>query len=244
MSAPLRIPGAVNLRDVGGLPASGGVTRAGVLLRSGSLSGLDAAGRDALAELRLAAIIDLRDDDEVIASPSALDDRLPVPQRVPLFLGSAASFFIDDIGLPELYRGILALPDRLAAVARGVLGGHPVLVHCTVGKDRTGVAVALLLAAAGVERDAVVADYARTEASLPAERNRRLIAWLRQAHPDAVHLEELVSASPAAVMTRTLAELDRDHGSPAGYLRDAGLDAADLAELRRVLVTENRLGQG
>ena len=51
---------------------------------------------------------------------------------------------------------------------RGIIADQPVLVHCTVGKDRTGVTVALTLAAAGVDDDeAVVADYARTEELLP-----------------------------------------------------------------------------
>ena len=79
-----------------------------------------------------------------------------------------------------------------------MLADQPVLVHCSVGKDRTGVTVALTLAAAGVDEAAVVADYARTETLLPPERNARILAYLQQEHPGARHLEELATRSPGA----------------------------------------------
>ncbi|WP_460776268.1 tyrosine-protein phosphatase [Microbacterium sp. GXF7504] len=239
MTAALHVPGAVNLRDVGGLPAGSGRTRHGVLLRSGALHRLGDEDRDALAALGLRRIVDLRDDDEVAREPSALDERLPVPDRVPLFLGSADSFFVHDISLRELYRQLVRESgEGIAVVARAVVAGGPVLVHCTAGKDRTGVSVALVLAAAGVDRDAVVADYARTEAALPAERNRRLIAWLRAAHPHAQHVEELVARSPESAMLDLLEHVDRRYGSAADYLLAAGVSEDDVAALRRVLVDE------
>jgi hypothetical protein len=43
---------------------------------------------------------------------------------------------------------VVATPER-----------HPVLIHCTHGKDRTGLVVALILACAGVPDEAIVADY-------------------------------------------------------------------------------------
>jgi protein-tyrosine phosphatase len=81
-----------------------------------------------------------------------------------------ASFFDRDVTLAELYRSLIDdAGDRVVAAARGVLAAQPALVHCTVGKDRTGVVVALMLAAVGVEVDAVVADYARpNRAFLPS----------------------------------------------------------------------------
>ena len=163
------VSGALNFRDVGGLPASGGVTRAGVLFRSGNLAGLDDAGRDALVGLGIRRVVDLRADDEVAVEPSRVGGLDLETIRIPLFLGSVASFFVEDRSLADVYRGLVdESADRMVAVARAVIAGAPALVHCTVGKDRTGVAVALLLDAVGVEHDAIVADYARTEAMLPA----------------------------------------------------------------------------
>jgi protein-tyrosine phosphatase len=231
------VSGAVNLRDVGGLRAGDATTRHGVLFRSGNLSRLDPAGTRALADLRLRRIIDLRADEEVAREPSRIDGIDVVTQRVPLFLGSVESFFRDDLSLDEMYRHLVdESSDGVVAVVRGILADQPVLVHCTVGKDRTGVTVALTLAAAGVDTDAVVADYARTEGLLPSRRNRRIVDMLRKLHPEAVHLEDLATRSPAPVMTALLEDVAARYGSAGDYLRAHGLGDDEIAELRRVLL--------
>ena len=233
------VPGAVNLRDVGGLPAGAGATRSGVLYRSGNLAQLEPPGVEALAALRLRRIIDLRDDDEVTHAPSRLGALQITTQRSPLFLGSVASFFQDDIPLDEMYRRIVDdSAGRVVEVVRGILADQPVLVHCTVGKDRTGVTVALALAAAGVERHAVVADYARTEGLLPRWRNTHVVEKLRELHPEAVHLEDLATRSPAPVMAGLLDDLDARFGSAADYLRAQGMTEDEVIGLRDVLVAE------
>lgn len=229
--------GALNFRDTGGLPALGARTRAGVLFRSGNLARLTDTGRAVLRDLEICRIVDLREDDEVAYEPSRLASLDVETLRIPLFLGSTASFFVDDLSLSEMYRGLIdGAPERIVAVVRAVLGARPALVHCTVGKDRTGVTVALMLAAVGVERDAVVADYARTESLLPAGRNARVLASLRALHPGARNLEDLATRSPAAVMHELLDDVDTRFGSAAGYLRAQGLDRSELEALRHALV--------
>jgi len=239
--APL-VPGASNFRDVGGLRAGTTRTRSGVLFRSGNLARLDASGTAALRTLGIRRIIDLRADDEVSYAPSRIDGLDVVTQRVPLFLGSVESFFAADLGLDDMYRQLVVdSSDGVVDVVRGIIADQPVLVHCTVGKDRTGVTVALALAAAGVDEDEVVADYARTEALLPEGRNRRVVEMLRSMHPDAVHLEDLATRSPAPVMRAMLAGVRADYGSSADYLRSSGLTDGELLELRRVLIADGRL---
>jgi protein-tyrosine phosphatase len=231
------VPGATNLRDIGGLPAGDAVTRHGVLYRSGNLARLDTAGVRALAELRLRRIIDLRADDEIALEPSRIEGVEVVVQRVPLFLGSVASFFREDIGLDEMYRRLVEDSSvGVVDVVRGILADQPVLVHCTAGKDRTGVAVALTLAAAGVDLEAVVADYARTEGLLPQGRNRQIVELLRAMHPAAVHLEDLATRSPAPVMRALLDGVIVRYGSVADYLRAHGLRDDELDELAHVLL--------
>ncbi|QPE05262.1 tyrosine-protein phosphatase [Microbacterium schleiferi] len=232
----LDISGAINFRDTGGLSAGSGRTRTGVLYRSGNLARLDEDGIRAFSGLGIRRVIDLRDDTEVAGAPSRFDDRALVVQRVPLFLGSVASFFVEDVPLTEMYRRLVDdSAARVVEVVRGVIADQPVLVHCTVGKDRTGVTVAITLAAAGVDRDAVIADYARTEALLPASRNRDVVARIRQFHPDAANLEELATKSPAAVMARMLESLDATYGSPRDYLRAHGMSDDELVSLDAAL---------
>lgn len=234
---PHAVSGAVNFRDTGGLPAGDRVTRAGVLFRSGNLFRVDDAGRRSLRDVGLRRIIDLRDDDEVALEPTVLDGFGHDTLRVPLFVGSVASLFTDDISLERMYRSIVdESAPRVLDVVRGVLADQPVLVHCTIGKDRTGVTVALILAAAGVDEDAVVADYARTEELLPAERTARIVEFLRASHPDARHLVDLATKSPAPVMRGLLDDLRERYGAPVEYLRAQGLGDDEIAELRRILV--------
>ena len=240
MSGALSVAGAVNLRDVGGLPAGSRRTRSGILYRSGNLAQLEPAGIAALGGLGLRRIIDLRDDEEVSSAPSRLGDLVLTTQRAPLFLGSVASFFEEDLSLDEMYRRIVEdAADRVVAVVRGIIADQPVLVHCTVGKDRTGVTIAVTLAAAGVDEAAVVDDYARTEGLLPEWRNKRVIDRLRKAHPEAVHLEDLATRSPAPVMAGLLAHLATRYGSPADYLRAHGLGDDEIDALREVLLADS-----
>jgi len=234
------IPGALNFRDVGGLPAAGGVTRHGVLFRSGNLARLGTPGREALGALHLRHIVDLREDAEVAFEPTDLGDLPVVTHRVPLFAGSAASFFEADITLDVLYRTLVdGSAPALVDVVRRVIADPPVLVHCTIGKDRTGVTVALVLAAADVDREAIVADYARTEALLPVERNARVLAHLQRLHPEARNLADLATRSPARVMSGMLDDLTARYGAPVEFLRAHGLDDDEVRELRRVLISRD-----
>ena len=237
MSAESLVPGAMNFRDVGGLPAGDGVTRSGVLYRSGNLAALEQPGADAFRALGVRRIIDLRDDEEVERSPSRVDGLDLTMQRVPLYLGSISSFFQQDASLAQFYREIVEdSAEQVVEVVRGVLADQPVLVHCTVGKDRTGVTVALTLLAAGVDQEAVIADYARTESMLPAERNEMVLSRLKALHPESEHLEELATRSPAPVMRGLLDYLTARYGGPVEYLRAHGLADDEISELRRILV--------
>lgn len=236
MSDASLVPGVLNFRDTGGLPAHGGITRGGVLYRSGMLAEVDASGLEALRALRLRRVVDLRADDELRWAPSPETPGADVV-RLPLFAGSVDSFFVGNRTLPQLYASIVDdSADRVVEVVRAVLADQPVLVHCTVGKDRTGVTVALALAAAGVDEDAVVEDYARTERMLPLERNRTVVQRLQRIMPSATTIEELATRSPAPVMRGLLDDLSDRFGAPVEYLRANGLADDEIAELRRVLV--------
>lgn len=231
------VPGAFNFREVGGLPAGSGRTRDGVLFRSGNLGHLTPGGRDRIGELGIRRIVDLRDDGERRHEPSLIDGLGLETVHLPMFAGSVASFFDDDVSLDDLYRALIdGSAAQLVEVARAVLEAQPVLVHCTVGKDRTGVSVALVLAAAGVDEEAVIADYARTETLLPRERNERILGFLRSAYPSARHLEDLATRSPAPALQRVFDDLRLRYGGVVPYLQAHGLTDHEVDGLRRRLV--------
>ncbi|MFT4157105.1 MAG: tyrosine-protein phosphatase [Microbacterium sp.] len=232
----LDIGGVANVRDVGGIPARGGRIRTGVLLRSGQLSTATPEGADELRR-RITHIVDLRDGSEVAAEPTEIPG-IPIT-HLPLFLGSVRSFFEGDTSLSGLYVHLLeASGERIVEALRIVASGEPTLVHCTVGKDRTGVTVALALAAVGADREAIIDDYALTESQLPAERSRRITAYIRAQHPEAVHAVALATQSPAPVMRALLEVVDERWGSAAAYLRGNGMTDAELSSLHAALVDE------
>jgi protein-tyrosine phosphatase len=236
----LEIDGVANVRDVGGMPAAGGRIRSGVLLRSGQLSGATTSGASALSE-RVSHIVDLRDGEEVAAEPTGIEG--PATTHLPLFLGSVRSFFEADTSLDDLYLHLLEESgERLVDAIRIIATGEKTLVHCTVGKDRTGVTVALALAAVDADREAIVADYALTESQLPSERTQRIAAYLRAQHPEAVHAVALATQSPAPVMRALLEKVDERWGSAAGYLRANGMSDAELDALRATLVESTSQG--
>ncbi|MBY6060747.1 tyrosine-protein phosphatase [Microbacterium esteraromaticum] len=230
----IRIPGVSNLRDVGGIPVGAGQVRIGRLLRSGQLARLTPQGGAQLAG-RVRRVVDLRADDEVRAEPSALESVSTT--RIPLFLGSTASFFAEDIDLAGMYRHLLdESADRLAQAVRLIAQGEPTLVHCAVGKDRTGVTVALALSAVGADRAAVIADYALTASQLPEARTRAVVEYFRTHLPESRYAIQLATESPAPVMAALLDDVDARFGSAAEYLRAAGMNGAELDALRTFLV--------
>jgi protein-tyrosine phosphatase len=111
--------------------------------------------------------------------------------------------------------------------------GPPALFHCAAGKDRTGVLAALVLDAVGVERDAIVADFALTN-----ERLERIGARLRRFPTYANYTQRLATRDMGAdpqTMIDVLAALDADHGGAAGWLLSAGLTQSELDTLRVAL---------
>lgn len=237
------VEGVYNLRDTGGYPAATGTSRWGRLLRSDALHRLDDPGRALLAELGVAHIVDLRGAAERGAARSLVDGLDATVHRLPVFDDAEpAAQAIGAVALAPLYDHIV--DDRGAQLVEAVrviasaAAGQAVLVHCTAGKDRTGLVVALALRAAGVEREAVVADYAETAEHLRGEWAEQMLRLVTgrgvELTPQVV---ELITASPAPVMAALLERLERTHGSVAGYLLANGLTADELGLLTTALIS-------
>jgi protein-tyrosine phosphatase len=233
----LHVRGFANLRDVGGYRAGDDrITRWRTLLRADMPLDLDPSAVAPFVGLLARTVVDLRDDDEVTDAPSVFTHpRFEVVRR-PIFDGSAASFVERRVTLTELYAHMVSTCGRTLALAvRAIAESDPdaaVLVHCSAGKDRTGIVVALALSAVGARRADVVTDYTLTEGRLSGPWLDRRLRELGAHHgADLSGSAELVGGSPAAAISSALDLVDAGWGSATGYLLEHGLTACDLERL-------------
>lgn len=238
--ADRRIPlaGTFNLRDVGGYPAAGGVVRPGRLLRGDALHRLDDQARTTLAGLPVRTVVDLREDFEARLSPDALDGTGIAVLRLPVFRVTGDSFGPSPEDLKTVYEHMV---DECGAVLAAAVGhvataeAQPVLVHCSAGKDRTGVVVALVLALLGVADEVIAEDYHLTSAYLAVEFTHA-VQQLQASTGLGQRLNGQALACPPELILATLERMRAWHGSVEGYLLAHGLAAEQIAALRSSLI--------
>jgi protein-tyrosine phosphatase len=168
----LPLEGAVNFRDLGGYQTRDGRrVKWRRVFRSGALASLTSADLDELQRIGLKSIFDLRTVEEMAAVP----DRIPtgaeyVPMTVQTREGTARRLLLllryynrlEKLLLDGYTRVMIEQNARLFGdIFRRLASddGLPAVIHCTAGKDRTGITSALLLAALGVSEATIVADY-------------------------------------------------------------------------------------
>jgi protein tyrosine/serine phosphatase len=252
----IALDGAVNVRDVGGLPLhDGGAVAAGRLLRADNLQELTGADVNRLLVAHdVRTIVDLRTVVEVAKEgpgPLVDDDRVVIEHRslypetgdrtdveadaiTPWQAGVRGTPIPGESPTVQTYMGYLEhRPDSVVGALRTIAAppaDGAVLVHCAAGKDRTGIVVALALQAAGVRRDAVVADYVAS-----GERIQGIVARLLSSPtyaPD-IHVREPSRHAPRPeTMWRVLELLDEREDGPTGWLRHNGVTDAELDALR------------
>ena len=233
----LRVGGTRNLRDLGGYATRDGRrTRWRTVYRSDCLDQVDAEGQAWLVRSGLRTVIDLRDKVEAANRPNVFAGSAVVAyRRVPLWDEP-----LPDSAAPDVADGYLReldlLGPRLVAVIEDVLapGALPVLIHCAAGKDRTGLVVALLLAAVGVPDETIAEDYALSSVCLGPEYVAASRTWVLERGLDWARWAHLFETPPDR-MLKTLAYLERQFGGAERYLRDHGLAAERIAELRERL---------
>ncbi|MDH7808712.1 MULTISPECIES: tyrosine-protein phosphatase [Rhizobium/Agrobacterium group] len=238
----IHLDGAYNVRDLGGYASASGQTHWRRVLRADGLHRVSQAGLDMLVETGVRLVIDLRHDHEIAAAPNPFvaDGRVRY-LNVPLFSGLVPQASEKKTGgiLLDLY--LQALSSRGEAIRMVVetiahAGEGGVLFHCTAGKDRTGIIAALLLAAAGVPRETILADYALTGERITPLIDE-LVADAIQRGLDAGEFKKLLGSEPG-IMAAALDHLDGQYGGAAGYLAHIGLSKECLGKLQmRLLVS-------
>jgi protein-tyrosine phosphatase len=238
--------GCLNVRDLGGHATEGAnVTKFGRVVRADSARRLTAAGWSALVEYGIRTIVDLRFHEELEADPPF---EVPVEVvHVPAFPAleprewAALDRLAEATGDPAagtktvylelLERYPAGFARAVAAVAQAADGG--VLVHCTAGKDRTGLVTALVLRIVGVSIADVAADYALSDRNLAP----LTAVWIAEAEDELEQARRRrLSMTPAAAMAYVFDELERRHGGAASYLRAGGVSSGDLRLVRERLL--------
>jgi protein-tyrosine phosphatase len=230
-----------NLRDV-----AAGTTRLrpGVLFRSDAPHAGDLA--PALEGWPPRTVLDLRSAEE-LANEHPLAQAGAEVIVLPLAVQASLAGMVDataryDGELGAMYRDIVAgaAPALVRAVALIAESDGPVLVHCTMGKDRTGLLVAAVLAAVGEPRERIVADYALTEANVPGVLERVRLAdqdgSLAAALERAIEERPWLLQAPASAIEAALDLWNEHPGGAAGWLQDRGVSPQQLTRLRERLL--------
>ncbi len=236
---------AHNVRHLGGHPTAGGQeTGASDLFRGGSLHELTARGQKMLRDLGVRVVVDFRSETEQENSPTPALERLGIEVvAAPVFTSDASPTALaqrDNYpGHAALYRQFLAgggsayrtLFETIAHTEGGVL------FHCAAGKDRTGVAAAILLELAGVPDAAIAADYARSTKELEPFLEQRMMRF--EEYGISPETGRKMMSAPPVEMEATLDFIRGRWGSAAGYLGAMGVDAATVAAVRARMLRTN-----
>ena len=232
------LDGMVNVRDLGGFRTkTGQTTRYNVFLRGDAPYRISDSARHRVVEQGLHTVIDMRYAHEVAQRPNRFAGYPGVDfYHIPLYVETTYMGMIRqfrDLGgwyCTILDQGGNPIRDILHVLARaeGVC-----LLHCYIGKDRTGIVSALLLNVVGVSEADIIADYLQSQENL-----RAIHAELEGVRPFFVtksQFENIIAAKQEYI-TALLAHLSQKYTDAEGYMRAIGVLEEDIATLRQKLI--------
>ena len=233
--------GCFNFRDIGGYPAADGLkVQWNRYYRGGRQDRMTAADLELLDQLGIKTQIDLRRPDEVVAQGPG-----PLPELGAGYVNLAVipeggsdrlSQLVGDTAISgKRYLGYLDFGPEVWIKMFEIFANaadHPIYLHCTAGKDRTGVSTAFLLSVLGVSRAIIEADYLLTNIDVA-----RQVEFLtsNKLLPAGVDRELMThhAGVPETAMIDFLDGLDKKHGGALGYLDSIGIDKATMTAVRQ-----------
>ena len=233
------LEGAVNFRDLCRYVTTDyRRISTGRLYRSGDISKLTDTDMEELKRRKIYTVVDFRGEDEIAAAPDRL---LPGADYLSLPSGSGnleeffrthvsgtdvmIAFYSDVSFFKEKYRPffrkLLMLPDSSAIV-----------FHCSAGKDRTGIAAALLLYALDIPMETIISDYVATNYFRKMENEKMIDRLVNEYGVDQKKASEIMDANPLYIES-TFNALKRRYGSIDSFLyKELGIDEAAKLNLR------------
>ena len=229
----------LNFRDLGGYKVSGGRSIAWRrIFRSGEMHHMTNNDISRLKDdLKLKTIIDLRSTKTLEKTGIGPLQEVGVKYRsIPLMIKEELTSFSNS-GEIEYHRTRLkeyghGIVEVMEIIARP--DNHPLVFHCSAGKDRSGIVAALLLNALGVADDDIITDYVITDRYMK-EMNERWSSdpeWAEWYKNLPVYHHKAMPES----MVLFLALLKKEYGSAEGYLIENGADASLIKRLEKALL--------
>ncbi|WP_029906511.1 tyrosine-protein phosphatase [Prevotella sp. 10(H)] len=233
----LPMTGGYNFRDLGGFKTKDGrYTKWGVLFRADELSNLTAEDVKYLASIPIASVIDFRARAEARRSP----DRLPstVHFRYPIAItpgnlsreGVQANMLKTNIDSHMKNMNRLLVSDPVCVRAFRIFFAiiqnnlsSPLIFHCSAGKDRAGMAAALVLFALGVDEETIMEDYLMSKIYLSDKYDAFIAKYPRA---------ESIFTVKRTFLQAGLNQIKRDHGSIMNFLTKEL--KVDIIKMRRL----------
>lgn len=247
------LEGALNFRDLGGYrTADGGHLRWGHIFRADSLAKLSTDDWEHLAAVGLRSVVDFRRSPEIESAPTRPPEELSIRMRrlaigedtpgQPELLDLVISGEISSISVGDVVGIYESMVERYPSAFGGLMihladdEAIPAVFHCAAGKDRTGIAAALLLSSLGVPDEVVLGDYELSNHYRTARRIEELRPELESKGVDVETVRPYLSATGPALVA-AFAWIRSNHGSVEGYLTGPGQVEPDvIAKLRSDLV--------
>ena len=232
--------GCFNFRDIGGYRNQDGKrVKKGLYFRAGRQDRMSDKDISQLSDLKISTQIDLRRPDEVLEQGKgpleAMGAKYINIAVIPEGGSDQLSRLVGDTGISgKRYLGYLEFGPTSWLRLFGILSeldNLPVVLHCTAGKDRTGVSTAFLLSILGVSRDVIEADYLLTNHD--TERQADFIEST-VGYPEGYDRERMIAIAgvPETAMKDFLDGVESKWGTVVEYLKKIGITQEQMDTIR------------